>query len=89
MGMFAISPSTSGVALSAMGYSFVPIFAVPVGTTRFCAEMAALTSRGDSPQAKRRWGSMSIMIWRCLPPHGHGSCAPWIVAMSPRMKFVP
>ena len=79
----------SGLALSRTGYSFVPIFVVPVGRMTFWVEIAARhVARREAPGVERA-GSMSTMICRCLPPYGQGICVPWMVAMSARTKLMP
>jgi hypothetical protein len=85
IGSPASSSSVSGLALTMIGYSLVPSLAVPDGRMTFCEPSAVCTSRGDSPRAWSRCGSMSIMTWRCLPPYGYGIWAPGIVEISERM----
>ena len=60
---------------------------VPEGRVRFWALIALLTSVGVSPFACSARLSMSISIWRCLPPLGRGIEAPWTVARGTRTKL--
>jgi len=81
--------SESGLAFISTAYSVEPIFAVPVGTIRFCAVIAFTTSVGDRLRSCSLRVSMSIMIWRCLPPYGSGTDAPGTVASCVFRKLLP
>ena len=43
---------------------------VPIGVSKFWAASALATSCADRPRACKAVGSMSICIWRDLPPNG-------------------
>jgi len=59
-----------GLPFMPMLYSSSPIFAVPVGSTRFCELTAFTTSSGDKPLDCNLCESMSTMTERNLPPYG-------------------
>src|SRR5271166_3833389 len=77
------------VALVRTSYSNCEIFAVPEGSTRYCAATAVRTSAGESPFACSRAGLKLIITWRCLPPYGYGTTAPGTVTNWVRRKFRP
>ena len=86
----SFSASTAlGLPLRRTAYSRSPIFAVPPGSTRFCALMASDTSVGDSPRACSCTGSRSTLMSRERPPYGCGTLAPRTVARRVRMPLVP
>ena len=66
----------SGLLFRLIRYSRSSIFAAPVGSVRFCAEIAMLTSAGETPCARSAAMSRSTAIWRCLPPAGSGKRVP-------------
>ena len=60
--------------------SVVPILTVPEGSTRFCEEIAVMTSVGERPFDCSAGMSRFTETWRCFPPYGHGTAAPATVA---------
>ena len=82
-----MSAMVSADALVSIRYSVWPIFAVPVGSTRFCALTALTTSAGVSPFDINAFESMSTATTRVRPPYGNGTCAPGIVISCGRRKF--
>src|SRR2546422_5779290 len=72
MGTLFNASSTSGELFIFTRYSVSPIFAVPLGSVRFCALMALFTSRAESPLACNFAGFRSTITWRTLPPNGAG-----------------
>ena len=63
-------PITPGLVLRSMGYSLAPIFAVPLGYTRFCIVSAFTTSDCERFCASNALTLRSTEITRCLPPKG-------------------
>jgi hypothetical protein len=66
----------SGLLFRLIRYSRSPILAAPVGSVRFCAEIAELTSAGEMPCARKAAMSRSTAICRCFPPAGRGKRVP-------------
>ena len=70
------APMTSGLAFRLIRNSVSPIFALPVGNVRFCAEIARATSWGARPSSRRAARSRSTEICRDFPPIGKGNRVP-------------
>jgi hypothetical protein len=81
--------TASGLPFIRTEYSRSPSFAVPEGSTRFCALIALLTSIGEIPRACSCCGSRSTLMRRWRPPYGCGTLAPCTVARRVRMPLVP
>ncbi len=82
-----MSATVSADAFVSIRYSVWPIFAVPVGSTRFCALTALTMSAGVRPFASNACGSRSIATTRVRPPYGNGICAPGTVISCGRRKL--
>jgi hypothetical protein len=75
IGRLPSSLITEGALLSCSVYSRLPIFCVPIGTSRFCAASACATSAPERPRACIAALSWSICTSCCLPPYGNGIAA--------------
>src|SRR5260221_4726239 len=76
-----------GLVLRSIGYSLTPIFAVPLGKTRFWALMAVTTSCAERFWRSRALRSRSTETTRCLPPYGYGTATPGTLMRPTRTVF--
>src|SRR5438477_611957 len=63
------------------------VLIVPAGVTTLPVLTARITSWGDMPYARRRFGSTLITMVRWLPPKGGGADTPGRVANCGRTRF--